>query len=113
MRGIAESLTEQDIADLAAYYEQHGARPPPAADQRQPRARARRWPRCCNKGDCVSCHGADFNKPIDPSYPKLAGQHADYLFVALKAYKAENNPAGRPQQRRHGRAWPSSSPTPS
>ena len=30
--------------------------------------------------------------PIDPSYPKLAGQHADYLFYALKAYKTENNP---------------------
>jgi len=36
----------------------------------------------------VSCHGANFSKPIDPSYPKIAGQHADYLFVALKAYKS-------------------------
>jgi cytochrome c553 len=24
--------------------------------------------------NCASCHGADFNKPIDPSYPKLAGR---------------------------------------
>ncbi|HQL10752.1 MAG TPA: cytochrome c4, partial [Lentisphaeria bacterium] len=30
-------------------------------------------------------------KPIDPSYPKIAGQHADYLFVALKSYKVEKN----------------------
>jgi cytochrome c553 len=45
-----------------------------------------------SKANCASCHGANFSKPIDPSYPKLAGQHADYLFVALKAYKAENNP---------------------
>ena len=44
------------------------------------------------KANCASCHGADYNKPIDPSYPKLGGQHADYLFVALKAYKIENNP---------------------
>ena len=44
-----------------------------------------------SKANCASCHGANFSKPIDPSYPKLAGQHADYLFVALKAYKAENN----------------------
>ena len=43
------------------------------------------------KGACVSCHGANFSKPIDPSYPKLAGQHADYLLVALKSYKVENN----------------------
>ena len=39
------------------------------------------------KYNCASCHGADFNKPIDPSYPKLAGQHADYLAHALSAYK--------------------------
>ena len=45
------------------------------------------------KAACVSCHGANFAKPIDPSYPKIAGQHADYMFVALKAYKTENNPA--------------------
>jgi cytochrome c553 len=24
--------------------------------------------------------------------PKLAGQHADYLFVALKSYRVKNNP---------------------
>jgi cytochrome c553 len=39
----------------------------------------------------VSCHGDSFSKPIDPSYPKIAGQHADYLFAALKAYKTEGN----------------------
>ena len=44
------------------------------------------------KGACISCHGEGFNKPIDPAYPKIAGQHADYLFVALKSYKTENNP---------------------
>ena len=43
------------------------------------------------KGACVSCHGDSFSKPIDPSYPKIAGQHADYLFVALKSYKTEGN----------------------
>ena len=40
----------------------------------------------------MSCHGANFAAPIDPTYPKIAGQHGDYLFVALKAYKTENNP---------------------
>ena len=39
------------------------------------------------KYNCASCHGADYNKPVDPSYPKLAGQHADYLAHALTAYK--------------------------
>jgi cytochrome c553 len=39
------------------------------------------------KYNCAACHGADFNSPIDPSYPKLAGQHSDYLQHALTAYK--------------------------
>ena len=45
---------------------------------------------------CASCHGADFNKGIDPTYPKLAGQHADYLQHALQAYKrGGTKPYGR------------------
>ena len=41
---------------------------------------------------CVSCHGATFNNPIDPSYPKLAGQHYDYLRQALIAYQKGDHP---------------------
>ena len=44
------------------------------------------------KGACASCHGANYSKPIDGSYPKIAGQHADYLYVALKSYKTDANP---------------------
>lgn len=36
---------------------------------------------------CAACHGKDGNTPVDPSYPKLAGQAADYLYQALRAYK--------------------------
>jgi cytochrome c553 len=42
------------------------------------------------KYNCASCHGADFKSPIDPSYPKLAGQHSDYLSKALIEYKRGN-----------------------
>ena len=41
---------------------------------------------------CVSCHGANFATPIDPSYPKLAGQHQDYLRAALLAYQKGEHP---------------------
>lgn len=47
------------------------------------------------KNNCAACHGADYNKPIDPSYPKLAGQHAEYLAHALKAYKRGDGAYGR------------------
>ncbi|MBC7404762.1 MAG: cytochrome c [Cytophaga sp.] len=39
------------------------------------------------KFNCASCHGANYSTPIDPTYPKLAGQHKDYIAQALKAYQ--------------------------
>lgn len=39
---------------------------------------------------CAACHGKDGNTPIDPSYPKLAGQAQDYLRQALIDYKNES-----------------------
>ena len=91
MRGVAASLTDQDMADLAAYYSTSGVVPgatPPAKAADGP-ANAMEL---VGKGGCVSCHGDNFSKPLDPSYPKLAGQYKDYLYVALKSYKTENNP---------------------
>lgn len=87
MRGIADSLSEQDIADIAAYYEQHGKTEALTA---APTAANEKVTALLQKGACVSCHGANFSQPLDPSYPKIAGQHKDYLFVALKSYKVEN-----------------------
>jgi cytochrome c553 len=37
---------------------------------------------------CAACHGADGNKTLDNTYPKLAGQYPDYLLKALKEYKS-------------------------
>ncbi len=45
------------------------------------------------KYNCFACHGKDYNTPIDPSYPKLAGQHQDYLAHALIAYQRGANGA--------------------
>jgi len=88
MGGIATSLSEQDMADVAAFYEQQAKLP--AAPEAIPAAPAN-VAELLTKGACISCHGANFSKPIDPTYPKLAGQHADYLTVALKSYKTEKN----------------------
>ena len=96
MRAIAGSLSDQDIADVAAYYAQLGgpaaAAPAPAASAAPAHEPPPQVAALLTKGNCVSCHGPNFSSPIDPSYPKLAGQHADYLFVALKAYQTDHNP---------------------
>ncbi len=36
------------------------------------------------KGGCSACHGKDAKSPIMPSYPKLAGQNADYMYNQMK-----------------------------
>ncbi len=86
MRGIATTMTEQDIADVAAYYEQHG-RTQGVAELPAPREPSAQVGQLLQKGACVSCHGDNYSKPIDPTYPKIAGQHPDYLYAALRAYR--------------------------
>lgn len=91
MRGIASSLSDQDMADVAAFYENlgKGGDPVPAKLESAPPADVAKL---LAQANCASCHGANFNSPIDPSYPKIAGQYADYLYAALKAYQTSNNP---------------------
>jgi len=90
MRGIALSLTEADVADISAFYEQQAKAPAVADTAPAPSADVAKL---LEKGACASCHGANFSKPIDGAYPKLAGQHADYLYVALKAYQTDGSNA--------------------
>jgi cytochrome c553 len=37
--------------------------------------------------NCAACHGAKLNNPVSPEYPKLAGQHSDYIYWALRQYQ--------------------------
>lgn len=91
MRSIAASLTDQDMADVAAFYENLGKGGDllPAQAELQPSPDVAKL---LAQANCASCHGANFSAPIDPTYPKLAGQHADYLYAALKAYQTDKNP---------------------
>jgi cytochrome c553 len=87
MKATATPMSDQDMADLGAFYAAQAA-PAPAQPLPAPDPAVAEL---LKKGNCASCHGENYAKPIDPSYPKLAGQHADYLYVALKAYQTENN----------------------
>ena len=92
MRTLAASLSEQDIADLSAYYESTGTGATLA-----PRAEpgAGKVAELVTKGACASCHGENFSKPISPAYPRIAGQHSDYLLAALRSYQSEKPFIGR------------------
>jgi len=89
MRGIAAPLSEQDMADLGAFYSGHAGNV--TAPEAPSKTASVAVAALIEKGACTSCHGANFSKPIDPSYPKLAGQHPDYLYVALKSYAVDPN----------------------
>ena len=60
---------------------------------------------------CQACHAADGNS-ANPQYPRLAGQHADYMERSLSEYKsgARSNPimagfaAGLSEQAHDGHA---------
>jgi cytochrome c553 len=90
MRAIAASLSEQDMADVASYYESL-PKEKAAVDAKPASEPNAEVATLLQKGGCVSCHGANFSKPSDPAFPKLAGQYPDYLYVALKAYQTQNN----------------------
>lgn len=89
MRTLAAGLSDQDIADLAAYYESSGSGVNVPATAAEGSVKAAEL---MTKGGCTSCHGPNLSKPIDPAYPKIAGQHADYLYVALRSYKVNQKP---------------------
>jgi len=75
MRAVAESLSDQDMADVAAYYEGsgkvEGAALPAKAAEPSGKVAA-----LLNKGGCIACHGGNFSTPTtclwrsNPTRPK-------------------------------------------
>ncbi|HEV2270135.1 MAG TPA: cytochrome c [Steroidobacteraceae bacterium] len=73
----ALSLSDQDIADVAAYL---ASKPLVAASSASPPAPPQ--PAIV----CTSCHGQN-GIGVTPMYPSLAGQHASYIARALQEYQ--------------------------
>jgi cytochrome c553 len=76
MFGAVESLDDQGIADLAAFY---AVQEPVRRNVRAPLTTTE-WITRCER-----CHGVDGNS-TDPRFPMLAGQNRTYLANALAAY---------------------------
>lgn len=83
MQGNAQSMSQEDMINLAAYISSYKGSPagaPVKGDHLAGKKNA-------NMPACASCHGADGNSS-DRNNPRLAGQYEDYLVKALKDYKA-------------------------
>jgi len=78
MKGMAGSLDDDAMKNLAAYY---ASLEPKAPNVRKPLT-TEEWTQRCDR-----CHGVNGNS-TDPRLPMLAGQRADYLVKALQGYRA-------------------------
>ncbi len=99
MNTIAKNLSEQDVADLGAYFKD------PQAVASAPIVKKSAAKLSFN-GDveagknkaatCAACHGSDGNSLV-PMYPKIAGQHEKYIAKQLTDFKAAlaNSEEGR------------------
>ncbi len=80
MHAQAATLSNQDMADIAAYLQGTAVKPAATATGSAPKQAAA----------CAACHGENglgVDAPLDPKPPVLAGQHVDYLEQALAAYR--------------------------
>ena len=78
MTGQASSLSDQDIADVAAYLASIGGDTVAAGGSESvafDKAQA-----------CTACHGSN-GVSVNAMWPTLAGQHEDYLLQALESYR--------------------------
>jgi cytochrome c553 len=82
MGPIAESLSNEDIRNIGAYY----ASLPPPKPEASLDPRAQEGAKLAAQHRCKSCHGDDFagNGPA----ARIAGQREDVLLKALRDYKS-------------------------
>ncbi len=92
MTGMVAPLSEEDIADIDAYYS--AQEPPQRYIGEEEVEAARRGERIYRGGyrpfsiaACMGCHGPG-GHGIPPSYPRLSGQQAAYLENQLLAFKS-------------------------
>ena len=81
MHAQAISLSDEDIADIAAYLQGEGIIKP--SDKSAGKAPSQ-------VATCGACHGENGSgvaADLQPKPPVLSGQHEDYLLEALHAYK--------------------------
>jgi cytochrome c553 len=77
MKGLAASLDDAAMKNVAAYY---ASLQPQSPNVRKPLSTAE-WAERCDR-----CHGTNGNS-TDPRLPALAGQREDYLQAVLQAYR--------------------------
>ncbi|MDN3614697.1 c-type cytochrome [Vibrio gallaecicus] len=89
MGAMAMPLSEEDMADLAAYYASL-----PISNNSTPENVVAEGKALYTAGDaergitaCIACHGARGNGTELSGFPKVSGQHADYIKAQLEKFR--------------------------
>jgi cytochrome c553 len=90
MNGMAAPLSEQDMADLAAYYASLKPSVGKAAEDKVALGETvyRAGNSASGVSACAACHGPAGNGNPMAKFPSLSGQHADYTAAQLKNFRA-------------------------
>ena len=90
MNGMAAPLSDQDIADLAAYFSSQEAKPGATPENFVAPGEALYRGGDAARGvtACIACHGPQGNGMQLAGFPDISGQHASYTAAQLKAFRA-------------------------
>jgi cytochrome c553 len=91
MSAMVAPLSQEDMQNLGVYYSRQTAKLGAAQDK----ALAEQGEKMYRGGNletgvpaCASCHSPN-GVGIPPNYPRIAGQHSDYLAAQLRAFRTE------------------------
>lgn len=89
MTGMLDPLSDQDMADIAAYYAAQktivGAADPTLVERGEDLFRGGKLAE--GMPACIGCHSPDGSGIATAGYPHLGGQHADYTAKQLTAFR--------------------------
>ena len=90
MKPFADMLSEQDMLDVAAYFEAQTPTPKGADPSLVGLGQQIYRGGVAARGvaACIACHGPEGNGNPLASYPRIGGQHAAYTTKQLNAYRA-------------------------
>ncbi|MDZ7791777.1 MAG: c-type cytochrome [Xanthomonadales bacterium] len=89
MYPVVAGISDQDLADISAYYEQQSLEPGVADEELVEQGESVYQSGNAESGvpACAACHGPSGSGIPGAHYPRLGGQHADYTANRLKDYR--------------------------
>jgi cytochrome c553 len=105
MQGMSATLSPEDMKNLGIYFSRQTPKGLAAKDAALVKAGQKLYrggEKEAGIPACAACHAPD-GAGVPKNYPRLAGQHADYTYTQLKAFKAGERGADKDGKDVNGR----------